>query len=89
MAALWLRLAVRTFIGSYVDRIVKAGGNHAAIVRLIEDGMEAGVGTSMLRSTSCRVPLQPWAIAAARRGYGMGGSAPLPPAPTGGDDDAG
>ena len=73
-----------------MDRIVKAQGDHAAIVRLIEDGMEAGVNTSMLRCTDCRVPLQPWAIAAVRRGYGMGASAPLPAAATTeGDDDAG
>lgn len=87
LAALWLRLAVRTFIGSYVERIIKAGNNPPAVVRLIEDGMEAGVNTSLMRSTDCRVSLQPWAIAAVRRGYGVGGDAPLPDAPIGGGDD--
>ena len=81
---------MRTFIGSYVERIIKAGNNPPAVVRLIEDGMQAGVNTSLLRCPNCRVPLQPWAMAAIRRGYGNGGDLPLEAAPApevGGDAD--
>ena len=66
----WLRLAVRTFISSGVPRLRKAT-SEAEIVRIIEDGMGAALETSILRSAKCRAPLQPWAIAALRRGFGL------------------
>ena len=68
LAAMWLRLAVRTFINNTVPKL-KAATDEAVIVRLIEDGMGAAVEVNLRRAPNCQQPLPPWAMAAIRKGY--------------------